>query len=198
MASCGGALGKLDLGYGRHPLDRRREPDQKLCLYELRSPAAGWNWTKAACEFPLLNRVDVGGVQFHPRWTYRDGSVDKSDGTKVTIRFTSSSPALELKSVWHARSGPGPVRHQHVLRNNAGGRSRFTSRKAWTCTSSDPAADTASGTSMTTAPDRTKSASTTIAGRGLSEDAQDLQGPGLDSLRRRRCPWRERIRRERL
>ena len=46
---------KLTLGVGK---------DQQLYLYEFSSPAAGWNWTSQPSRFPLLNRVDVGGVQY--------------------------------------------------------------------------------------------------------------------------------------
>ena len=46
--------------------------DQKLCIYELSGPD-GWNWTTVPSVFPLLDRVDVDGVQISPAWTYSQG-----------------------------------------------------------------------------------------------------------------------------
>ena len=82
--------------------------DQKLCIYELSGPD-GWNWTTVPSVFPLLDRVDVAGTQITPAWTYSKGTVDKSDGVRLTIVFTCANPALELRSVWQANEGPGPV-----------------------------------------------------------------------------------------
>jgi len=83
-------------------------PDQKLCIYELSGPS-GWNWTAVPSPFPLLGRVDVAGTQISPELTYSKGSVKKNDGVTLTIVFTCANPALELRSVWQAHAGPGPV-----------------------------------------------------------------------------------------
>ena len=96
------------------------DSDKQLTIYELSSPAAGWNWTSSPSRFPLLSRVDSGGVQYAPHWVYKDATVDSSDGRKVTIRFSNDKPAMELKSVWRARSGRGPVRHTMFITNNSG------------------------------------------------------------------------------
>jgi hypothetical protein len=103
---------KLTVGVGK---------DQQLYLYELSSPRAGWNWISSPSPFPLLGRADVGGTQHALKWVYQEGTVDSSDGVKLTLRFASREPALELKSVWHARPGRGPVRHCMFLKNNTGG-----------------------------------------------------------------------------
>ena len=58
---------------------------------------------------PLLDRVEVAGAPVTPAWTYSQGSVDKSDGVKLTVVFTCAHPAMELRSVWQAHEGPGPV-----------------------------------------------------------------------------------------
>lgn len=100
---------KLKLGVGK---------DQQLYVYELGSPAADWNWTTAPAAFPLLGRVDVDGQQRAVRWVYQEGTVDSSDGVRLTIRFSCQEPALELRSVWHARPGRGPVRHCMYLKNS--------------------------------------------------------------------------------
>ena len=82
--------------------------DQKPYIYELSGPD-GWNWTTKPSVLPLLDRVDVAGARTTPAWTYSKGIVDKSDGVKLTLVFTCADPALELRSVWHAHNGPGPV-----------------------------------------------------------------------------------------
>jgi len=95
--------------------------DQPLYLLELSSPAAGWNWTAMPSPFPLMSRAEAGGVQHAVKWVFQEGTVDSGDGRKVTLRFASNQPALELKSVWHARPGRGPVRHTMFLKNNTAG-----------------------------------------------------------------------------
>ncbi len=101
---------KLTLGVGK---------DQQLYLYELGSPAAGWNWTSPPSRFPLLSRVDIGGVQYAPHWVYQRATLDSSNGQKLTIRLTNNNPPMELESVWHARPGRGPVRHTMFITNHA-------------------------------------------------------------------------------
>jgi hypothetical protein len=102
---------KLTIGVGK---------DQQLYIYELSNPKAGWNWTRSPSQFPLLNRVDVDGKQNTLNWVYQDAKVDSSNGQKVTLRFTSEKPAMELKSVWHARPGRGPIQHSMFLTNKTG------------------------------------------------------------------------------
>jgi hypothetical protein len=93
--------------------------DHKLCLFELSSSATGWNWTASGSALPLLDRVDMAGIQHRPDWVFQNGTVDRGDGTRVTLRFSNQHPALELISVWHARGGPGPIRHTMFIRNRA-------------------------------------------------------------------------------
>ncbi len=101
---------RLTLGVG---------PDQAMRIYELCGPD-GWNWTAAALPVPLVGRIDVAGTQVAPKWVYREAVVEHRDGMKVTITFTNANPAMELKSVWHAHAGPGPVRHAMFIANKSG------------------------------------------------------------------------------
>ena len=108
---------KLTLGVGH---------DQQLYIEEFSSPAAGWNWTRQPSPFPLLSRVDLGGVHYTTHWVYQDAWVDQaakfgsSDGRKLTIRFKNDQPAMELRSIWHARPGRGPIRHTMFITNKSG------------------------------------------------------------------------------
>ncbi len=95
--------------------------NNRPAIYQLANPAQGWNWTPAPTEFPLLAHAAVssGPVQT-PDWKFADAAVDDSNGRKVTLRFTSTTPKLELKSVWWARPGPGPVEESMTIANQAG------------------------------------------------------------------------------
>ncbi len=61
----------------------------------------------------------MAGAQLAPKWVYRDAAVENSDGVKVTVTFTNADPAMELKSVWQAHAGPGPVRHTMFIANKS-------------------------------------------------------------------------------
>ncbi len=95
--------------------------NDRPAIVRLANPAQGWNWTPAPTEFPLLAHVAVsGGPAQNPDWKFQDAAVDESDGRKVTLRFTSTTPKLELKSIWWARKGPGPVEESMVISNQTG------------------------------------------------------------------------------
>ncbi len=92
--------------------------DQKLYLCRLTSPA-GWNWTRVPSPFPLVSHADVGDKPCALQWRFQKGAEDHAEGTRVTITFTNADPALQLTSIWHARGGPGPVRHTVFIRNQS-------------------------------------------------------------------------------
>ena len=93
--------------------------DQSLCIHELCGPD-GWNWTATASPFPLVGRIDVAGSEVARSGAHVDTAVEKDGGMKVTITFANADPAMELKSVWHAHPGPGPVRHAMFIANKSG------------------------------------------------------------------------------
>jgi hypothetical protein len=87
--------------------------ENKLFIEELKNPAQGWNWTPKPSEVPLLAQVVVGETPRSVAWSFREvTTVSATNGTTLTLRFTSTDPALELKSFWRARPGVGPVEHQ--------------------------------------------------------------------------------------
>jgi hypothetical protein len=96
--------------------------NNRPAIYRLTNPAQGWNWTPVHTEFPLLSRVSVGraNTPMAPEWKFQDAAEDDSNGKKITLRFTSTTPKLELKSVWWARPGPGPVEESTTIANQAG------------------------------------------------------------------------------
>ena len=96
--------------------------DNRPAIRALTNPAQGWNWTPVPAAFPLLGRVTVGNANAPqiPNWTYCDAAMDETDGKKLTLRFTSTTPKLELKSIWRARKGPGPVEQWMTVQNQTG------------------------------------------------------------------------------
>jgi len=93
----------------------------QLCIYNLSNPVAGWNWTAEPSVFPLIDKIITDGKTQNVLWKFKDVSIDNSEGEKLTIRFASARPAMELTSVWQARPGHGPVRHSMYIKNNTGG-----------------------------------------------------------------------------
>jgi hypothetical protein len=106
--------------------------ENKLFIEELKNPAQGWNWTPKPSEVPLLAQVVVGNAPRPVTWSFREATTAAdTNGTTLTLRFTSAEPALELKSVWRARPGVGPVEHQPTIRNDTTGEVSFDSRSLW-------------------------------------------------------------------
>jgi hypothetical protein len=90
----------------------------KIFVDGLKNPAQDWNWTPAASEVPLPG-VNTGQAGQTPNWRYAGASEDKRSGYVVTLRFISTTPALEMNSIWTARPGPGPVENQVTIQNNS-------------------------------------------------------------------------------
>ena len=77
-------------------------------ISQLSNPQQNWNWTPDPVAFPLLAKVatlppgtsDIGQAVPQPvTWKFADAAVE-DEGRKVTLRFVSATPKLELKSVW--------------------------------------------------------------------------------------------------
>jgi len=107
--------------------------NSKLYMETLKNTAQDWNWVTAACEIPLPGKNSISTVRAktaniaqNPNWTYVGSTEDKTGGYTVTLRFASAIPALELKSIWVARPGPGPVENQITIENKSGGAVVYT------------------------------------------------------------------------
>ncbi len=94
--------------------------DNRPIIYELKNSRNGWNWIENFSEMPLPEKVQVGSASYKPDWKYKDTTVEKSDGIKLTLRFLSTTPILELESVWLAKPGVGPVENLVSVKNNSG------------------------------------------------------------------------------
>ncbi|MBU3666455.1 MAG: hypothetical protein FGM15_11360 [Chthoniobacterales bacterium] len=87
----------------------------QLCIYDLRNTEDGWNWAKepSVFSFPVPASGKAG------RWKFKDATVDKTDGERVTIRFVCEKPELELLSIWSAKPGRGPICHELQVVNRS-------------------------------------------------------------------------------
>jgi hypothetical protein len=91
----------------------------ELVVRELSCPAAGGNWIAHPVAFGLLPHVEAGGRRQALRWRLAGAAVEESQGRKLSLRFASADPALEITSQWHARPGPGPVHHSLSITNRS-------------------------------------------------------------------------------
>jgi hypothetical protein len=98
-----------------------RDGQGRVAILELKNPAQQLNWIDKPAPIPLLSRVEVGGKSVTPDWAFQNVVVDRSDGTKVTLRFSSTTPKLQLTSQWWARPGAGPIRQASLITNQSGG-----------------------------------------------------------------------------
>jgi hypothetical protein len=89
-------------------------------ICELKNRKNGWNWIKGVSEMPFPENVLVGGTSYQLNWKYQDAVVEKSNGTKITLRFKNTQPDLDLESVWEANPGVGPVENSVSVKNNSG------------------------------------------------------------------------------
>ena len=94
--------------------------DNKLVMNQLMDPTDGWNWTGNSTYLPMLTKAKVGSTTYNLKWVYNTATTDTSSGTKLTIKFTSQTPNIELWDEWWVRPGKGPVRHCAYVVNNSG------------------------------------------------------------------------------
>ena len=97
--------------------------NNKIFLASLKNPAGSGTGCRSLprFHFPASTASRQARTDCSPDWTYRGATEDKSGGYTVTLRFTSTSPNLELKSVWRAHPGPGPVENWVTIENKSGG-----------------------------------------------------------------------------
>ena len=80
--------------------------------------------------------------EIRPAWKYSRATVDKSDGVKLTVVFASADPALELRSVWQAHRGPGPVHLAMFIVNQSDKRVTIYEQESLDIRVSGPGKDT--------------------------------------------------------
>jgi hypothetical protein len=95
-----------------------------ITLLSLRNPEQKWNWLPNSSPVPMPS-VQVGTNYQAVNWQFRGATEDRRKGHQVTLRFTCADPALELRSIWRALPGPGPVENEVSIENKSGGNITF-------------------------------------------------------------------------
>ena len=93
--------------------------DHAISIVGLRNPLQNWNWVTAPSYVPLPD-IQAGKGGSAAAWEYQDAVEDKKNGHQVSLRFRCANPAMELKSVWRALPGPGPVENAVLVENKSG------------------------------------------------------------------------------
>ena len=95
-----------------------------ISLTCLRNPAQKWNWIPTPSQVPMPG-VQTGKNYQTLNWEFREVTEVRTNGHQVTLRFTCAEPVLELKSVWRAQPGPGPVENEMTIENKSEGNITF-------------------------------------------------------------------------
>ncbi len=90
----------------------------RIILRALRNAAGGHDWARGGASFPLLEKAWVGGKEIEVHWDFRGASVDRPTAA-VVLTFDCPRPELELRSIWRARPGAGPVEHRVEIVNRS-------------------------------------------------------------------------------
>ena len=86
---------------------------------QLSSVRGNSNWLQEPAPEILLSSVEQQGSPSATKWQYQGGTFNSQSG-QLVLRFSNSSPAMELQSIWQARPGRGPVEHWLTIANNSG------------------------------------------------------------------------------
>lgn len=78
-----------------------------------------WNWATNAIPLKFVDKISINGSTVSLNWKLV--SADRSAAkNQLALEFKSSEEALELKVVFEAKSGPGPIRYSMFLKNVSG------------------------------------------------------------------------------
>jgi len=86
-------------------------------LVVLENPKTRHNWAGANTRVPLLAHVRLGGEDRPVHWVFKQGQANSG---QLVLTFVSDDPKLELRSIWRAQPGRGPVEHWMELVNHSG------------------------------------------------------------------------------
>ncbi len=69
---------------------------------------------------PFPEKLQLRGTSYRPNWKFKDAVIEKSNGTRLTLRFFSTSPNLLLESVWEANRVWDQLKTAVSIKNNSG------------------------------------------------------------------------------
>jgi hypothetical protein len=90
----------------------------KVLLTELGSASHDENWLVAPVSETLLPSVAQQGVATATSWRY-EGATKDAASSELVLSFSNASPAMEMKSIWRARPGHGPIEHWLTIINRS-------------------------------------------------------------------------------
>jgi alpha-galactosidase len=93
----------------------------KPAIIELKNPTQQFNWTQQSSPIPLLESVVLNGQNVATNWQFQGATTDTSNGTKLTLRYTSAATGLQMASEWWARPGAGPIHQASSITNGGAG-----------------------------------------------------------------------------
>lgn len=92
--------------------------DNAPAVLALHAPGVAWNWTPTPNREALPKSVTQAGKMHTLQWSYVRHEYDAATGVLALV-FHNATPALELKSVWKASRGRGPIEHWQLLKNTS-------------------------------------------------------------------------------
>ncbi|MCY3023353.1 MAG: alpha-galactosidase [Planctomycetota bacterium] len=94
-----------------------------LAITSLKCSQTGFDWIAANAEplpLPLIQSVEVDGKAVPLRWQFKQATVTEGPPKQHVLVFVAENPPLELRSIWTAAPGPGPVEHSITIKNTGG------------------------------------------------------------------------------
>jgi len=90
----------------------------QLTVRDLTGAADGHEWLADPIPVSLMSRAWLGEREIPTQWRFVKAMRDDAAHT-VAFRFTHPGPRLELRSIWRARPGRGPVEHWIEIENQS-------------------------------------------------------------------------------
>ena len=90
-------------------------------VLSLRAPTSSWNWVQAPNRQALPASVNIDGKTRKLQWSFKEADYNAAD-QHLELTFVSAAPALELRSIWQAPRGRGPIEHWLTLKNASASR----------------------------------------------------------------------------
>ena len=102
----------------RYRVARGRPVTTLLRVCGLRALPAGTDWTAGTgtAAVPLIPSIEMGGRTLPVHWRLVEQRTEPKEDATI-FRFVCDRPALELRSIWRAHPGPGPVEHTIFITN---------------------------------------------------------------------------------
>ncbi len=94
---------------------------RQLAVGHLSAVSGNHAWLGDPVSIPLMAKVWVGEKEMPAQWLFENASRDDAMHT-VTFCFSNATPRLELRSIWRARPGRGPIEHWIEIENKSDNR----------------------------------------------------------------------------